>query len=152
MAETQKRMERVFKFGESEYKSSKMLEIQCEIGGRKIFIRTIIVAGNIPWLIGRETMARMGMEIKLKERTVRIGAMGGIEVKVKEDSKGHMRMEMVRKVKPEEVWVDLGKNKKDRSNKIRKLHLQFGHPGWERLVKLIEQGSYRDFKKKKLER
>jgi hypothetical protein len=139
MGSKQEKIVKSFKFGETEYKSSKMVEIPCRIGGKRFFIRTIIISGDVPWLIGKETMEKMGMIIGVKEKTVEIGEMGGMKVKFKEDSRGHMRIGLVRKMEKEEVWVEMGKNKKDQDNKIRKLHMQFGHPGWERLAKLIEE-------------
>ena len=139
MKEKQVRVERSFKFGESEYKASKMIEIPCNVGGRKIYIRTIIVSGEVPWLIGRETMEKMDMRILVKENRVELGKLEGIRVKTRRDRKGHMRMALINKVKKESVWVDLGRDHKEREKKVRKLHLQFGHPGWERLSKLIEE-------------
>ena len=83
MRKSERKVERSFHFGESEYKALRELEIPCDMGGERIYIRTIIVQGDIPWLIGRETMARMKMEIGIHDKIVKLGAMKGMKVIIK---------------------------------------------------------------------
>ena len=144
MLESKKEHTRIFKFGESEYQASSVMNIPGYVGGEKIYIRTVIVNGNIPWLIGRETMDNLRMEIKVGERRVVLGALGGKEVVVREDGKGHLKIKLGRKIEKKEVWMSqalLGEDMEGRKRKLKKLHLQFGHPGWERLAKLIEEAN-----------
>ena len=142
MRETKKNVDKVFRFGETEFKSIMLIEIPCYVGKRyeKIYIRTHIIKGSVPWLIGRETMSNLKMVINVEKNSIRCEAIGGLEMKVRKDDKGHMRLRLIRKLEKEEIWVgNLGGNIKERERKVRKLHLQFGHPGWERLYKLIEE-------------
>jgi hypothetical protein len=154
MLESKKVSTKIFKFGESEYKASSVMNIPCWVGGEKIYIRTVILKGDIPWLIGRETMAKLKMEINVGERKVTMGALGYRIIQVREDEKGHLKMKMMRKVEKEEVWMnqELGGDKEERKKKLRKLHLQFGHPGWERLAKLIEEANREYGKNNRMER
>ena len=44
-------------------------------------------------------MGRMGMMIDLKENKVKVEALGGIEVKLREDEQGHLRLPILRRKK-----------------------------------------------------
>ena len=135
--EKQKPTKRTFKFGESEYEGLKSLEIPCKIGEHEFYIETVVIDGDVPWLIGRKTMERMERDIKLGKGEICIGDMGREEIEFKVDNRGHMRITLGRRMWMEEVRLgeDKGLNRKE----LRKLHLQFGHPGWERLFKTIEE-------------
>ena len=60
--------------------------------GRKFYIRTEIVPEDILWLIGKETMSRTEMKIHMRGKTVDTEVLGSMIVKLREDSKGHLRM------------------------------------------------------------
>lgn len=48
-----------YRFGETGYDVAKVLEIPCFLNGRRFSIRTEVVEGDIPWLIGVETLERL---------------------------------------------------------------------------------------------
>lgn len=112
-------MERIFTFGKTEYKETKLLKLPCWIGNNKFFIKTVMVEGDIPWLIGRENMEKMEMEIKLKEKVAIIRDLGGISVIIKQDSGGHIKIPLGRKLAKEHVWINLGENKRKLSRRLR---------------------------------
>lgn len=107
MRETKKNVDKVFRFGETEFKSIMLIEIPCYVGKRyeKIYIRTHIIKGSVPWLIGRETMSNLKMVINVEKNSIRCEAIGGLEMKVRKDDKGHMRLRLIRKLEKEEIWV-----------------------------------------------
>ena len=137
---TKETVERKFKFGETEYRSDRLLELPGTIGHTKVFLKTYVVQGDIPWLVGRVTMEKLGTLIDFEKNKVVFRDIGEI-VKLREDSGGHLRLRVGRKVTKEEVWGEgLGAMEhKDRVKKIRKLHLQFGHPGADALLRLLAE-------------
>ena len=59
-------------------------------------------------------MGRMGMMIDLKENKVKVEALGGIEVKLREDEQGHLRLPILRRKREElllEGWKEKAKKK-----------------------------------------
>ena len=68
--DTKRESNKVFNFGESSFKSRGLIEIPVKIEGQKFYLKTEILQGNVPWLIGKKTMSRMGMVIDLKKETV----------------------------------------------------------------------------------
>ena len=141
--ETKKESNKVFKFGESSYKSKGVMELPVVLKDRKFYLRTEILQGDIPWLIGKKTMSRMGMRIDMKDNLVEIEALGGIKVKLREDEQGHLRLPILKRRKEElmlEGWK--GMSKEEMKGAIMKLHLQFGHGSGEKIWKLTEDAQW----------
>ena len=88
---TMKEAEKTFKFGETEYRSDKLLELPCTIGQTKVFLRTYVVKGDIPWLVGKVTMEKLGTIIDFEEKKVVFREISEV-VKLREDSGGHLRL------------------------------------------------------------
>ena len=137
---TMKEAEKTFKFGETEYRSDKLLELPCTIGQTKVFLRTYVVKGDIPWLVGKVTMEKLGTIIDFEEKKVVFREISEV-VKLREDSGGHLRLTVGKKLTREDVWGEglIGIDRQDRMRKLKKLHLQFGHPGVEALTKLLAE-------------
>ena len=143
MNETRKESHKVFNFGESAFKSKGVIEIPVTLKGRKFYLKTEILQGDVPWLIGKKTMNRMGMVIDMKKDNVKIEVLGGMEISLREDKQGHLRIPIMRRVKEElllEGWK--GKNQQEIRGAIMKLHLQFGHGSGEKLWKLTEEAQW----------
>ena len=70
-----------YKFGESVYKALKEVRIPCSIDGFEFNIITVVVEGEIPWLIGRETMAKMKIDLDVARSIVTYGGLGGVKKK-----------------------------------------------------------------------
>ena len=77
MNENRTESNKVFNFGESSFKSKGVFEIPVIVKDKKFYLKTIL-QGDIPWLIGKKTMSKMGMMIYLKENKVKVEALGGI--------------------------------------------------------------------------
>ena len=56
MERTQGSSDKTFIFGKIEYKARKVVWIPGEVGGRKVKIRTEMVEGEVPWIIGQDWM------------------------------------------------------------------------------------------------
>ena len=142
---------KTFYFRETPYMSRGILKLPCQIGEHKFYIKTEILKGDIPWLIGRETMENMDMVNNVKKEKVKLGELNGMEAKIRIDNKGHLRLgmgiETADKIWKGEEWSEI---RGERHKKLWKLHLQFGHPGWERLWRLLEEanGNYEEDKEK----
>ena len=133
----------MFNFGESSFKSKGVIEIPVTLKGQKFYLATEILQGDVPWLIGKKTMSRMGMVIDLKKENVKIGVFGGLEVNLKEDKQGHLRIPVMRRIREElllEGWK--GKSQKEVRGAIMKLHLQFGHGSGDKIWKLTEEAHW----------
>ena len=70
MKDTRRESHKVFNFGTSSYKSKGVIEIPVTLKGRRFYLRTEVLEGDIPWLIGKKTMSNMGMMLNLKEDKV----------------------------------------------------------------------------------
>jgi hypothetical protein len=51
MNEGKEECKKTFFFGDSKVESLEIMDIPCRIGERNIYIRTILVDGDIPWLV-----------------------------------------------------------------------------------------------------
>ena len=142
MSKSMEQSNKTFYFGETPYLSRGILKLPCKIGEHKFYIKTEILKGDIPWLIGRETMENMDMVINVKKEKVKLGELNRMEAKIRIDNKGHLRLgmgiETADKIWRGEEWSDV---RAERHKKLWNLHLQFGHPGWERLWKLLEEAN-----------
>src|SRR5215469_2227096 len=133
-----------YNFGNSCFKVKKTLKIPCSIEGYRFNLLTDVIEGDIPWLMGKETMAKMDMKIDVKRKTVVIGALSNLVAKCTVSKKGHLLLKVREKRTREEVWYqgrtreDL-KNGNQRKNIVWKLHAQFGHPSIEKLWTLISE-------------
>ena len=134
---------KVFNFGETTYKSRAILEIPMKLKGKKFYMRTEILQGDIPWLIGKKTMSRMCMSLDMSRNTVSIGVLDGMVVNLREDEQGHLRLPVMKR-NVEELYLEgwKGKSKVDIKKAILKLHLQFGHGGGDKIWKLTEDAQW----------
>ncbi len=144
MKKSNKQSSRLFTFGDTTIGSRCTMEIPVVIGNEKVLIKTEILKGDVPWLIGKETMSRMNMKIHIKEKKVVIGDMNNVEIKLKEDRRGHLRIGLIPQRKREEIWNEgwSTKNEGQIKTTIKKLHLQFGHASGERIWKLTEDAGW----------
>lgn len=144
MKETRRQSNKTFNFGESSYKSTGIVEIPVTLKGKKFYLSTEILKGDVPWLIGKRTMSNMEMRLNLKENTVEIGALGGMKVNLWEDKQGHLRLKVTKKKVREDLLLEgwRGKNKREMRAAIMKLHLQFGHGSGDKIWRLTEEAKW----------
>lgn len=83
-----------FTFGNSNYKSLKTINIPCQINKRNFKIKTEVVDGDIPWLIGKDTMARMGMIIHIEEKMATISKLH-TQISLQENIRGHFKINLI---------------------------------------------------------
>ena len=126
--QTKRESSRRFNFGETQYISRGVIQIPAIVKGRRFTLATEILQGDVPWLIGKVAMGKMGMHIDVRRKMVRIEDFGNMKVRLREDENGHLRMTM-RNIKGEQIllvgWK--GKNHRKIRKDAEKLHLQFGH-------------------------
>lgn len=104
MKKEQETSDRKFKFGNSEFESKRVLKIPCKIGDKKVKIRTEIIEGEVPWLIGRETMVNMGLIMDIEKRKVYLRNFNNLEMKCNLDERNHLRLELM-KQKISTIWI-----------------------------------------------
>ena len=127
-----------------EYKSRKVVWIPEEVGGRKVKIRTEVVEGEVPWIIGQDWMEEWGMVINVGNTEVELRKLG-ICVKCTVDGWRHTRMELRQRKKEQGWWESRWICDQDRWKKgARRLHLQFGHVSKEKLKRLVEEAYGQD--------
>ena len=145
MNETKRDSSKVFNFGETSFKSKGLMEIPVILKEQKFYLKTEILQGDIPWLMGKKTMSRMGMVMDLRKDKVKIEVLGGMEVNLIEDKQGHLRMPILKRSREQlllEGWK--GKSMKEVKGAIMKLHLQFGHGSGEKIWKLTEEAKWNE--------
>ena len=142
---TKEGSDKTFSFGETKYTSRGRIEIPVTVKGKKFFLKTEIVGGDVPWLLGKKAMEKMGMHIDTKRNKARIEDLGNMEVDLREDEKGHLRMTM-RKITTEPVLLEGWKEKTQQEVKkdIKKLHYQFGHGSGVKIWRLLEEAQWMD--------
>ena len=140
MNDTQEKSDRIFVFGESEYESIKVVNIPCILGNQKVKLRTEIIKGDIPWLIGRETMEKMGLIIDITKREICLRNVNNIRIKCQLDSKNHIRIPLIKEKGMEDIWLENSwmENLNLCKKKLFKIHLQFGHASFGKIWNLIE--------------
>ena len=86
-------------------------------------------------------MKNLGMEVDIRNGKAKMSEFGGEMVDIREDKKGHLRIKLGKKMEKNKVWLgeEWWENVGKRKEKLKKLHFQFGHPGWERLFRLIKE-------------
>jgi hypothetical protein len=145
MNDSQVKVSRTYVFGTSRYEAVKSVRIPCVIKGMRILILTEIVRGNVPWLIGCETLERLGVSIDLAEGRVRLGALGGVIIPYSRGSgshKNHICIELIKGITNDQIWFgnlekEWLKDKKLRRQRLKKIHLQFGHGNWKKVFDLL---------------
>ena len=136
---TREGSDKVFNFGETSLQSKGVLQLPAIVGGKKVYLRTEIVDGGLPWLIGLETMKKLGMTLEMRSKTAMLEELGA-RIKLREDNKGHLRLH-IRSYQGEELFME-GWSDKDVSKVVEKLHRQFGHGSANKLWKLTEDAGW----------
>ena len=141
MKESKKEESKIFQFGETEYRTLFLIKIPCKLRGREFTLYTHVVEGDLPWIIGREQLMKMGAKIDLSGNKISFRELEGMEVEVEKDERGHLRMEVLRVDETKIGWLESRENRVKRNDEIdvRKLHLQFGHPSSERLIRMLRE-------------
>ena len=131
-----------YRFGDGKVVvSNEKAKIPAIIGQKKIFICSDIVDENIPLLLSREFMKNVNMSIDFKDDTVNIlnqllsltiTQSGHYALPITIPSKILQDIDHERNVK-----VTLTMAAYDNKKKALKLHSQFGHPSYEKLVKVV---------------
>src|ERR1044072_409318 len=129
-------------FGESKYTAVKRIRIPCSLDRWDFYLLTDVVQGDIPWLLGRESLRKMGACINLHKYEMIIGAFRNVRVPLRVDEGGHLRISLRKGIRKEIWWEGNVKNsledRQERNKVLRRLHVQFGHPSKVRLGDLIK--------------
>src|SRR5215469_15579705 len=154
---TEREEKNIFCFGNERYNSNHTVDIPVQLDKRRIKIRTSVIDGEMPWIIGKETIKKMGAQFDWNNQKIILENIDREEVKWREDEKGHMRIEVMNINKYEENEEILMEKEwwKDENwkNKSKKLHLQFGHASFIKLKELIKRGANnKEVQQEKIER
>ncbi|PIK40870.1 hypothetical protein BSL78_22300 [Apostichopus japonicus] len=117
-----------FKFGgESSVKSEEKMTFPCVIAGKRTTITTDVVDSDIPLLLGKPDMKRLGFKLNMMDDTLEVN---GKKIDLDTTSSGHYYIPLKEcEVKVENVHMVLGqKTQKEKVKMIEKLHRQFAHP------------------------
>ena len=132
--------QRVFKFGGGEKRKSKVaLTLPCNIGGRRVQIKTEVVDADFPLLIGNTTLKKANAVLYIREKKVELL---GTKMNMEETGSGHFSIKIET---PEEgsqqneLLCLLNQNSEELTLKeIKKLHHYWGHASVEKLKVLIK--------------
>ena len=137
----------LYRFGDGiESRSKKVIRIPMNIYGKQITVEVDVVDNEIPLLISRPTMSRLGMVVDTRQHCVEID---GKVFKLEFNTSGHY-------VIPVSEWADESCNvvfhlenltkytKPEKFKKAMKLHRQFAHASKERLIRLLKNGGCSD--------
>ena len=117
-----------FKFGSGDkLVSNECIEIPCLIGGRHSSIKTEVVESDIPLLLSKPDMKRLGFKINMVNDTLEVN---GRSIDLDTTSSGHYYIplkECEMNIESVHLVTEL-QTVKEKSQMIKKLHRQFGHP------------------------
>ena len=137
----------MYRFGDGkETKSMKELTIPMFVCGKKILMTVEVVDSNIPLLLGRPTMTKLGMILDTVNHSVRIDDK---TFKLGISSSGHYILPVSEFTYEKTEFVLNMENlssysKAVKKEKAKKLHRQFAHASKERLFRLLKDGGCQD--------
>ena len=122
-----------FTFGDGKtYLSQKCLTLPCFMGTFSVKITTEVVTADIPLLLGKNAMKKVGMSIDLEKDLVRIRDR---TIKLDTSSTGHYMVRLNRSVE-EKIFLNLSVDTEGKA-RLLKLHRQFSHPSAGKLIDLL---------------
>lgn len=129
-------------FGNEKFLGKKKLKLPVTLGIRKAYIETEVIEGKIPWLIGTNVLKKLGGVIDTKNMELHCQLLlVGERIKLKEDKIGHLRIKLRNWKMKDKVWLNIkSMNEKEWKEACRRLHLQFGHCSFDKLIKMVKQG------------
>lgn len=133
-------------FGKTRYPIMKEIELPCKIKNNKFYIRTNVLEGDIPLLLGRHTMKKMKIHQLHDRNCINIGVLNIKNLMTKEGISGHSVISLG-KLRPTMFLGRYNKNwilEGNRGVHMKKLHLQFAHCGDEKLFQLIKGAHTQD--------
>lgn len=127
-----------YRFGNTSYDAHKEVIIPCQLGKEKIYIRTVVVQGNIPWLIGKETMERMSIRMDYGNKRL---FFKNQSFNWSNNNEKHIKITLIKGEDEYKIWMntDWIKNRKEWNKRGQKLHQQFGHASSQKINGLIDQ-------------
>jgi len=138
----------MYRFGDGkESRSEKLLTIPLSIGGKNITMEVDVVSNDIPLLISKPSMTKLGMIVDFGNHIATMS--NGKLLKLKCNSAGHYTI-------PVCEWTNENCNvvlhlehlqqlsKEEKEIKAKKIHRQFAHASKERLVRLLKNGGCKD--------
>ena len=133
-----------FKFGSGKrLVSNQVMEIPCVIGGIPRTILSNIVDSDIPLLLSKPDMKKMGFTLNMANDTLEVN---GVSIELDTTSSGHYFIPLKEcAIKVEEVHVITElKDSKEKEKVIKKLHRQFGHPSEKSLKDILKNADAYD--------
>lgn len=133
-----------FKFGgESSIQSEGRMVIPCEIAGHKTTITADIVDSDIPLLLSKPDMKRLGFKLNMIDDTLEVN---GKKIDLETTSSGHYYIPLREcEVKVENVYMVLEqKTREEKVKMIKKLHRQFAHPTAKSLKAIMKNADVFD--------
>src|SRR5678815_3679220 len=124
--------------------------------GNKVSIKTTIIEGNVPWLIGKETLEKIGAVIDFEKGIVIAKRFSDYIIPCKGKNEKHLKISLIKKMEPHKMWLGIDRewwtNKEIIGKRIEKLHLQFGHASSGKLIGICNDAykkneEYQRFKK-----
>ena len=135
-----------FKFGDGKIvQSLKQIKLPVIIAGIKTYITTDVVNCDIPLLWSKGDMKKAGMTLDFSNDSAYILNRW---VKLQCTSSGHYKLPLFDKRLNERMFENvmytMTGDEKEKKQKVKKLHHQFGHPSSKRLVQLLKDAGVND--------
>ena len=126
-----------FKFGgEKMVKSDERMEFPCKIAGRETVVVTDVIDSDIPLLLSKPDMKRLGFKLNLADDTLEVN---GKKLDLDTTTSGHYYIPLKTCELPLESVNMVIENKShgEKQKMIVKLHRQFAHPAARRLKAVV---------------
>lgn len=136
--------EKIFKFGGGEtLPSIGAYNIPVYVDGGRLLVHTDVVQSDIPLLLSKTTMKKLGVVMDLENDCASIL---GKDISLDISSSGHYCIPIRKPKSVEDVFAVRALDTMDNENKVRaiwKLHRQFAHPSFDRFKNLLKDaGAY----------
>src|SRR5215469_13666131 len=131
-----------FSFLENKVILKKTYELPVEIGNFKAFLKTEIVEGDIPWLVGTDSLRKMGAIIDLEKEVMIASKLKNQQLQLKLNNMGHTMIPLRKNEQGSLIWIERQsklwiENEKEWKQHCLRLHLQFGHGSYSKLETML---------------
>ena len=131
-------IEKVFRFGDGKpVKAISLKTIPIRICERDIFLKTFVVENDIPLLLSKQTMMKMGMVIDMQNMVVRIKD-SEIPEQLESTDSGHVTIQISRQSKDSKALTFLVSEKSEPKKTADFYHRYFAHSSAGKIGKVIK--------------
>jgi len=104
--QTEKKSIGIFWFGKQKVTSKRTFDLPIEIRNLKVSLKTEIVDGDVLWLVGTESLSKMGAIIDLEKEVVILSKLKNHHLELKMNDMGHATIPLRKNERGNLIWIE----------------------------------------------